>query len=240
MKRATELLRKTINKLAKLFKIHKKLILLFIILLTIAIAFVAVSRLIFKSQLSSLDDTLVEMKQVLNDSESTTLTSTQSIYIEENIANININYPQKLAKVAYPLSKEQKNNIDSLYNQTALTKLSIQTLNDLSDIRSIATNVPTKDVLADNPQEFINDYNEAIDRLTKYQEVLDLNIVINILNSIRDSAELYVSNNRYDVFEARYDNVYSELEKELENALSDVKQNAISQIESLQNLIARF
>lgn len=219
---------------------YKKPISLVVFTLVFIVFLVIINRLLFTSQLSSLDNSTNDFIAVLNETNAPTITSTQEFYIKNNVDSISISYPVAIARFAYPLSSDMRTRVDQVYKETEVTKTSLEALSSLSAIRSTALNVPGKDLLVTNTQSFISGYNQAIENLSQYKEVLDVSVVITILENIRDSAELYENNQRFDLFEARYDNVFSELEKELDKSLINYKSEVIDQVNALQNLINKF
>ena len=223
------------NRLVLFARRNKKALLIAVYVVAAFFLISIASRLLLTTQLSSLDNALSDAESSLLGASSSDITTTPEI-----ASSVSISYPLWLANVGYPLSATYRSQLESIYKQTNEINSSLEAISELSEIEAILESIPAKEAVQTTPRTFINRYTEAIETLTQYNAILDLNVVINGLTIIRDSAEIYTTNNRYDIFEARFDNISSEISKELEKALNQFRIDTIEDITALQTSLERF
>jgi hypothetical protein len=217
-----------------------KLIAVTLLSVLLILVLLLINHQLFKSRIASLNSTAAEITAVIYSSNTPLLSSDQQTEVEKYSEGLSVGYPENLGKLSYPLSSEDRNTVSQIYKLTESSKLYVDTLSRLSEISNIVKTVPQKDLLTENPTLFINSYNNSINELEQYEDALDVDVLLKIFISIRDSAEFYVVNNRFDIFEARYDNVYSELDKEYRKSIDGFKEDVVNELNSLQRSIEKL
>ena len=236
-------LQKLKNRLSRLIpaiKARRKLFVVVLSSVVLVLLLFFVNRSLFSSRISSLNNTTEEIISAIDSSDTILLNAEQQTKIEKYSKDLSVGYPESLGNLAYLLSSKDKNTISQIYKLSDSSRLYIDTLYRLPEITAIINNTPLKESLTDNPTLFINSYNNSISDLEKFEEALDVDVLMKIFVSIRDSAELYVANDRFDLFEARYDNIYSELDKEYQKSIEVFREDVINELNSLQRLIEKL
>jgi hypothetical protein len=177
-----------------------KIALILLISTSILAVLLIVNYLLFSARTDGVKNAANDITSVIDSSNTQFLSEEERAEIEIYYKELSVGYPQVLARLSYPFSSEKRNNIGQLYKLTDTSKQYVKTLYELPEIYSIVNSVPTKETLTDNPDLFISNYNNAISDLEQYNEALDIDTVLKIFVSIRDSAEYYVVSGNFDVF----------------------------------------
>jgi hypothetical protein len=203
---------------------HKKLLAFVASFLILTLILFFINRSLFQSSVKQSNQAnSVISKQLSLLSSDTSKSSSElannitSTYekLETELSQSALNYPKAFALATEPFSSGKREKINQLYRNSSDEQSYSEAIIKIGETQKLIQSLPDRNYISTNTDDFINQYNLAYIQLRDDKTQLDLTTITRITEIIRDSAEFYKSTNDLDIFYGRYDNVYSEMEKEL-------------------------
>jgi hypothetical protein len=213
-----------IRKFHSFIRTHKKLLAVLLSIFILFIVLFFINRSLFNTSVSQTykaNSAIYKQLALLSSDKSKTSSelanNIETTYneLEPELSRSTLDYPKVLALATEPFSSSKREKINQLYtnsdNETSYSEAIAKIIETQESIQSL----PDRDYIITNTDDFITQYDSTFNQLRDDKTQLDLKTISRITEIIRDSAEFYKSTNDLDIFYGRYDNVYSEMEKEL-------------------------